>query len=170
MIRTAAGSRKPSGRHLGILSPHPSVIVQSYVALRQRLTGGNRFPPLGIPVRAEAYRQRDDISVPTVEVWESSSRIEKKLDDLRKDIKNVDRKLEELLDRARVIRRRPVPQDFTGYLAAKREGFVGREWLFKRVIDWIAKGTKRSMLITATPVLVSRPLLRKWLSVVRRCG
>ena len=54
----------------------------AYVELRQRLTGGTRFPPLGIPARAEAYRQRDEISVPTVEVWESSSRIEKKLDDL----------------------------------------------------------------------------------------
>jgi hypothetical protein len=38
----------------------PASIVDSpaYVELRQRLTGGNRFPPLGIPLRAEAYRQR----------------------------------------------------------------------------------------------------------------
>jgi hypothetical protein len=33
------------------------------------------------------------------------------------------------------VPRRPGAQDFTGYLAAKREGFVGREWLFERVID-----------------------------------
>ena len=63
-----------------------------YVALRQRLTGGNRFLPLGIPVRAQAYRQRDDISVPTVEVWESSGRIEKKLDDLRDEQKRHEKK------------------------------------------------------------------------------
>ena len=44
----------------------------AYVELRQRLIGGHRFSPLGIPVRAEPYRQRDDISVPTGEVWESS--------------------------------------------------------------------------------------------------
>jgi hypothetical protein len=49
--------------------------------------------------------------------------------------------------------RRPGGQDFTGYLAAKREGFVGREWLFKRVIDWTATGTRRSMLITGDPGL-----------------
>jgi SEFIR domain len=64
----------------------------AYVKLRERLTGGNRFPPLGIPVRAEAYRQRDDISVPTVEVWESSSRIEKKLDELRDEQKRHEKK------------------------------------------------------------------------------
>src|SRR5271165_2066441 len=64
----------------------------AYVALRQRLTGGNRFAPLGIPVRAETYCQRDDISVPTVEVWESSSRVEKKLDDLRDEQKRHEKK------------------------------------------------------------------------------
>jgi hypothetical protein len=47
----------------------------------------------------------------------------------------------------------PGAQDFTGYLAAKREGFVGREWLFQRVIDWTARGTSRSMLITGDPGL-----------------
>jgi hypothetical protein len=64
----------------------------AYVELRQRLTGGNRFPAQGIAVRAEAYRQRDDISVPTVEVWESSSRIEKKLDDLRDEQRRHEKK------------------------------------------------------------------------------
>jgi hypothetical protein len=64
----------------------------AYVELRQRLTGGNRFSPLGIPARAEAYRQRDDISVPTAEVWESSSRIEKKLDDLHDEQKRHEKK------------------------------------------------------------------------------
>ena len=43
-------------------------------------------------MRAQAYRQRDDISVPTVEVWESSSRIEKKLDDLRDEQKRHEKK------------------------------------------------------------------------------
>ena len=51
------------------------------------------------------------------------------------------------------VLRRPAAQDFTGYLAAKREGFVGREWLFKRVIAWTASGTSRSMLIIGAPGL-----------------
>jgi hypothetical protein len=64
----------------------------AYVELRQRLTGGQRFPPLGIPVRAEAYSQRDDISVPTDEVWASSSRIEQALDELRDAQKRHEKK------------------------------------------------------------------------------
>ena len=64
----------------------------AYAELRQRLTGRNQFPPLGIPVRGEVYRQREDISVPTVEVWESSDRIEKKLDDLRDEQKRHEKK------------------------------------------------------------------------------
>ena len=60
---------------------------QVYAELRQRLTGGNRVAPLGIPVRGAVYRQHEDMSVPTVEVWESSHRIEKKLDDLRDEQK-----------------------------------------------------------------------------------
>ena len=55
-----------------------------YTALRQRLAGGKTFPPLPIPLPSEAYRQRDDASVPTEEVWDSSRRIEEKLDNLRR--------------------------------------------------------------------------------------
>ena len=58
---------------------------------RRRLTGGKRFPPLGIPPRVEPYRQREDISVLTAEVWESSDRIEKKLNDLRDEQKRHER-------------------------------------------------------------------------------
>ena len=64
--------------------------------------------------------------------------------------------------------RRPVAQDFTGCLAAKREGFVGREWLFKRVTAWTASGTSRSMLIVGAPGLASRPLSRKWSRIAKR--
>jgi tetratricopeptide (TPR) repeat protein len=70
---------------------------QAYAELRQRLTEGDRFPSLGMPVRAEAYRHRDDISVPTVEVWKSSDRIENKLDELREGVRNLDRKTTEIL-------------------------------------------------------------------------
>jgi WD40 repeat protein len=132
-----------------------------YAQLKQRLTGGKRFPELEIPVHREAYHKRDDISVPTTEVWQSSSSIEKKLDDLREGLRNLDRKASETLNKAseavdllrhpRVILRSPTAQDFTGYLAARREGFVGREWLFERVRNWRAKGTNRSMLITGDP-------------------
>jgi WD40 repeat protein len=51
----------------------------------------------------------------------------------------------------RAILRRPTPQDFTGYLAIKREGFVGREWLFKEASDWMALDESRSMLIVGDP-------------------
>ena len=53
----------------------------------------------------------------------------------------------------RAVLRWPGAQDFSGYLAAKREGFVGREWLFKRVISWAASGTSHSMLIIGAPGL-----------------
>lgn len=49
-------------------------------------------------MRAEAYRHYEEISVPTVDVWESSDRIGKKLDDLREDIRKVDRKIGEIHD------------------------------------------------------------------------
>jgi tetratricopeptide (TPR) repeat protein len=55
-----------------------------YTELRQRLAGGKTFPALPIPLPSEAYRQRDDASVPTEEVWDSSRRIEEKLDNLRR--------------------------------------------------------------------------------------
>jgi tetratricopeptide (TPR) repeat protein len=55
-----------------------------YTDLRQRLTGGKTFPPLPTPLPSDAYRQRDDASVPTEEVWDSSGRIEEKLDNLRR--------------------------------------------------------------------------------------
>jgi len=55
-----------------------------YTQLRQRLAGDRSFLPLPIPPPSEAYRQRDDTSVPTKEVWDSSGRIEEKLDNLRR--------------------------------------------------------------------------------------
>jgi tetratricopeptide (TPR) repeat protein len=55
-----------------------------YAQLRQRLAGDKTFPPLPTPLPSEAFRQRDDASVPTEEVWDSSRRIEEKLDSLRR--------------------------------------------------------------------------------------
>ena len=55
-----------------------------YTQLRQRLAGSKTFSPLPTPLPSEAYRQRDDASVPTEEVWDSSRRIEEKLDNLRR--------------------------------------------------------------------------------------
>lgn len=55
-----------------------------YTELRQRLAGGKTFPPLPTPLPSEAYRQHDDASVPTEEAWDSSRRIEEKLDNLRR--------------------------------------------------------------------------------------
>jgi len=143
----------------------------SYEALSQRLRGSKRFPPLGIPERVDTYRQREDISVPTVEVWGSSESLGKKLDELREQVGNVESKTieikadtSEILNRLRhpnVIRRWPVAQDFTGYLAAKRDGFVGREWLFKRVTAWTANGTSRSMLIVGAPGLGKSAIVAK---------
>jgi tetratricopeptide (TPR) repeat protein len=68
-----------------------------YGKLRQRLTGGYRFSPLGSPARKELYGQREDISVPTVEVWESSERIESKLDELREEQKRQHRTIKWML-------------------------------------------------------------------------
>lgn len=45
----------------------------------------------------------------------------------------------------------PGAQDFSGYLSAKRKGFVGREWLFVRVIAWTTSGTNRSVLVIGAP-------------------
>ena len=55
-----------------------------YTQLRQRLAGEKTFSPLPIPPPSEAYRQRDDASVPTEEVWNASRRVEEKLDNLRR--------------------------------------------------------------------------------------
>jgi Domain of unknown function (DUF4062)/AAA ATPase domain len=79
----------------------------------------------------------------------------KNLDDLRSELRirvkdQADQFHEE--NHGNVLHR-PCVQDFTGYLAAKRKGFVGREWLFERIIDWTVRGTSRSMLITGDPGL-----------------
>jgi hypothetical protein len=68
-----------------------------YGKLRQRLTGGYRFSPLESPARKELYGQREDISVPTVEVWESSERIESKLDELGEEQKRQHRTVKWML-------------------------------------------------------------------------
>jgi hypothetical protein len=89
----------------------------------------------------------------------------KNLEDLRSELRirvkdqadqfhqENERKAAALAASPSTVLRWPGAQDFTGYLAAKREGFVGREWLFERVIDWTARGTSRSMLITGDPGL-----------------
>ena len=48
------------------------------------MSDGKTFPPLPTPLPSEAYRQRDDASVPTEEAWDSSRQIEEKLDNLRR--------------------------------------------------------------------------------------
>jgi hypothetical protein len=43
----------------------------------------------------------------------------------------------------------PTPWDFTAYVESKREGFVGREWMFADVDDWLARDASRALLIRA---------------------
>src|SRR5262249_8231738 len=43
----------------------------------------------------------------------------------------------------------PTPWDFTAYVESKREGFVGREWLFTEIEDWLKNGTHKALLIRA---------------------
>src|SRR4029078_11468172 len=47
-----------------------------YTALRQRLAGGKTFLPLLTPLPSEAYRQRDDGSVPNYRGWDPSRALE----------------------------------------------------------------------------------------------
>ena len=43
----------------------------------------------------------------------------------------------------------PTPWDFTAYVESKREGFVGREWLFTEIEEWLRTGTQKALLIRA---------------------
>ena len=58
-----------------------------YAQLRQRLTHGRKLAPLALPEPAADFRQRDDASVPTEEVWEASGQINAKLDKIRSEQK-----------------------------------------------------------------------------------
>jgi tetratricopeptide (TPR) repeat protein len=73
------------------LVPQNGTDSSGYIQLRQRLAGDKVLSPLPIPQPSEAYRQRDGASVPTEEVWESSGRIEEKLDNLRRQQKRQHR-------------------------------------------------------------------------------
>ncbi|MEO8627642.1 MAG: DUF4062 domain-containing protein, partial [Betaproteobacteria bacterium] len=43
----------------------------------------------------------------------------------------------------------PQAWDFTAYMEAKREHFVGRDWLFDRIAGWMNSGQPRALLIRA---------------------
>jgi WD40 repeat protein len=43
------------------------------------------------------------------------------------------------------------PFDFTAFLNQKREGFVGREWLFEKIEQWRTKQQEKSLLIIGDP-------------------
>jgi WD40 repeat protein len=46
---------------------------------------------------------------------------------------------------------RPQALDFGAYLRSKRAGFIGREWLFKKIADWCQGSSEPVMLITGEP-------------------
>ena len=43
------------------------------------------------------------------------------------------------------------PLDFSDYLARKRDGFVGREWLFDEIDLWRYQSAERALLVTGDP-------------------
>jgi hypothetical protein len=43
----------------------------------------------------------------------------------------------------------PTAWDFAGYMEERRRDFVGRDWLFGRIDDWIQAGTSRALLVRA---------------------
>lgn len=43
------------------------------------------------------------------------------------------------------------PMDFSDYMARKRRGFVGREWLFEEIDLWRFESEERALLITGDP-------------------
>ena len=43
------------------------------------------------------------------------------------------------------------PLDFSDYMARKRQGFVGREWLFEEIDLWRFESEERALLITGDP-------------------
>ncbi len=43
------------------------------------------------------------------------------------------------------------PFDFTSHLESKRQGFVGREWLFAKIDDWRTKRQEKSLLLVGDP-------------------
>ena len=43
----------------------------------------------------------------------------------------------------------PTAWDFTAYVESKRAGFVGRDWLFADVRDWLERGPERALVLRA---------------------
>src|SRR5688500_13075862 len=41
--------------------------------------------------------------------------------------------------------------DFQGYVDDRAQGFTGREWVFRRVDEWLGRDGPRSFLLTAEP-------------------
>jgi len=60
-----------------------------YTQLRQRLAGDKTLSPLPLPPPSEAYRQRDDASVPTEEVWDSSRWILAAINDIKSNTEKI---------------------------------------------------------------------------------
>lgn len=45
----------------------------------------------------------------------------------------------------------PEPWDFSAFLADKRRDFTGREWLFREIEEWRARGPEAALLVTGDP-------------------
>jgi hypothetical protein len=58
------------------------------------------------------------------------------------------------------------PFDFTTYLESKRQGFVGREWLFTQIQEWRTKRPEKSLLIVGDPGIGKSAIVAE---LVRRC-
>jgi WD40 repeat protein len=138
-----------------------------YEALYRLLTGkpktkpeplGERQSLLGKGAQGAAPEQ---VLPPVLEVPERKTDFMRIIEDVHEKVTRIERvsletkadtsEIRDLLRHPRVVLRSPTAQDFTGYLAAMRKGFVGREWLFERIRNWRAKGTNRFMLITGDP-------------------
>lgn len=63
-------------------------------------------------------------------------------------VSEIFRHLEDIL---REGRRFPQALDFETYIQQKRKGFVGREWIFKKIIDQRKTGIPRILLISGDP-------------------
>jgi hypothetical protein len=63
----------------------------------------------------------------------------------------------------------PTPWDFSAYLLDKRKDFVGREWLFEEIEDWLAQAMPRALLIRADYGVGKSAFLSKLLDREQKC-
>src|SRR5262249_11965275 len=86
---------------------NPSVTEDTgYAQLRERLAGGVSLPPLDIPPPSDSFRQRDDASVPTEEVWSSSPEISAKIEEIHTTVGRIDQRSIEMLN---ILQKFPLP-------------------------------------------------------------